>query len=315
MRHFMLFILFFLNYCFVENINTMQPNNPLETTAQQNPQRSCMELFQAISNRNESECLRIIARLNHILITWPDEYGCKPMHYAACFLPEQSALKVIKALIDRGENCNSTDNSQKTPAHYAMETGKFNLVKYLVKEMRTFLIKDSNGNSLMDIARKTNNNDMLTYFQNLYDEIGLTCATGLFPYGFFFKFQNIAYFYTDLYCGLTWRIKNYLDQFPEHVNITIGETQRTPLHYIAMASKNIVQEDLAIEIIEYLLLKGANPRIQDAQRRTPMHYAAENGSLVLMIILATDESDLDTPDHNQETPTSISVRCKFINTP
>jgi ankyrin repeat protein len=46
---------------------------------------------------------------------------------------------------------------------------------------------------------------------------------------------------------------------------------------------------------------------EDAQGWTPMHYAAKNGSLTVLLALISRGAGVDPPDNNQKTPLIVAM--------
>ncbi len=251
---------------------------------------------------------------NFLEIICLDEEGRNPLHYAAIFLPEEEAWEIIYNLILKGEDPNATDNYLKTAAHYAMEHEKFKLVAALIntRQMRSFLTRDINDNTIMDLARKTNNRHMLSYLEKLFDERGVVDMPGIIPPDLELQNQTLYFLYTACYCGRPWRVKRYLEENPELINEAADDPQRAPLHYATIAHKNFVQDNVVIEIVTHLTSLGADINAQDAQKRTPMHYAAEQRRLAVFLLLKNIGANSDLCDINNETPFDIIRRLRVI---
>ena len=81
-----------------------------------------------------------------------------------------------------------------------------------------------------------------------------------------------------------------------------NSNNETPLHH-AVAIKN---QKKAVEIIEMMLLKGADPYWKDKLGDTPVEKAKRLGKSDILILFA------ETDDRRVPTPSTISMRVKKI---
>jgi len=81
------------------------------------------------------------------------------------------------------------------------------------------------------------------------------------------------------------------------VNITLPDTQETPLHLVKSS-------DLA----RLLIKKNCNINAQDIQHNTPLHIACSNGNLDLVKTLLQSDADPEIQNENHETPIFCAIK-------
>eukprot|EP01006_Ploeotia_vitrea_P046530 TRINITY_DN67031_c6_g6_i1.p1 TRINITY_DN67031_c6_g6~~TRINITY_DN67031_c6_g6_i1.p1 ORF type:complete len:473 (+),score=63.39 TRINITY_DN67031_c6_g6_i1:33-1451(+) len=77
------------------------------------------------------------------------------------------------------------------------------------------------------------------------------------------------------------------------------------LHHAALRGRE--------NIVLFLLLRGANPNIQDSTQQTPLHYACVNGEVGSAAVLMSLDGDIHAKDANGQVPAHLAATHGFVN--
>ncbi|OAB79342.1 hypothetical protein WSTR_05300 [Wolbachia endosymbiont of Laodelphax striatellus] len=222
--------------------------------------------------------------------------GHTPLHWA-CY---SGHLDVVKYLIGKGANINAKCKADGTPlsiARYRRHTdivaylqqaqldlnkqlltvvrsGDLNTVKDLVSRGVSLDTKDSDGWTLLDIARDSN---IVAYLQQTQLDLDKRLFTAV-------QGSNLS------------EVKDLVSRGAD-VNTKNGDGH-TSLHLAVL--KNFLPG------VEYLIEKGANIDAKDNIGRTPLHYAAMNGYLNIVQQITGKGADLDVKDKDNKTPLDLA---------
>ena len=166
-----------------------------------------------------------------------DKYNCTPLHYAC----KRKDLEIIRVLLKRGANPNAVDVLTGTPLHYACKTGNLYLVQTLIEAGADRSIKRwSDGNT------------------PLHDAV---------EGGFFHCVDSLV---------------NYNPSPGARLPIIHGIffTRTTPLNIGNRCGKRVLHIACmkgSLNMVEKLLVAGANPNVLDDDANTPLHNACQGG--------------------------------------
>ncbi|MHB9147562.1 MAG: ankyrin repeat domain-containing protein [Candidatus Amoebophilus sp.] len=86
-----------------------------------------------------------------------DVYGNTPLHYAA----EEGHLEVVIMLLKHRADVNAKQHfSKRTSLHIAALNGYIEIAKLLIEKGANVYVQDINGNTPMDIAKKSGNQEI-----------------------------------------------------------------------------------------------------------------------------------------------------------
>ena len=247
-----------------------------------------------------------------------DDKGRTPLHYASM----KGELKLVKDLIAKGANLNVVDHTDGTPLHYASKNGHLEIVKFLLQKGSDVNAKDllsrstslywSSGNGHLEIVKfliinnadvnaknrfggtplnKASENGRLPIVKLLIEKgadvnivgepVGMT-SLDLASAGGHLEIVKLL---IDKGADVNVEEKEKIN--PTH-EISIEEPFKsmidpiswtmTPLHF---ASKNG-----HLEIVKYLLAKGANKDKKTSDGKTPLDFAKEKNHKKIISILS-----------------------------
>lgn len=116
-------------------------------------------LWSLIAENNCKCAIRLLDKLDHIRPEDYDPYhNGSPLHWSASDSYDGN-VKLIRLLVERGEDVNSVNDVGNTPLFIACNKGLLRIVRYLVIDCcADILIKNSNSFLPFDIANKHLNN-------------------------------------------------------------------------------------------------------------------------------------------------------------
>eukprot|EP00029_Vermamoeba_vermiformis_P012347 TRINITY_DN715_c0_g1_i1.p1 TRINITY_DN715_c0_g1~~TRINITY_DN715_c0_g1_i1.p1 ORF type:complete len:1046 (-),score=26.95 TRINITY_DN715_c0_g1_i1:103-3240(-) len=204
----------------------------------------------------------------------------------------------------RDEDVNVKDAYGITPLHLAVWAGNYNVAKYLSDKGANSMLQDKNGKTPLDLANENEemkslltdyikrNEDVLSTNLTKLDELSSTYAddgattpndnmsnksgddshtskkkrTDLPDPIAFPEYSSHRIHWSALLSDVRY-VQYWIEQRDEDVNVK-DAYGITPLHLAVWAGN--------FEVVEYLLSKGANPNLQDKNKKTPLSIAEEN---------------------------------------
>jgi len=176
--------------------------------------------------------------------------GITPLYSAA----SSGKVKILDLLIKKGADPNSRNKHGKTPLFAAVESGNGRVVAFLIKNGVNINLKDKYGNTPYTIARKYGNDEIISLLSGGGENIDI----------------NMAAMEGDFEL-----VKKILSKNPGTINNVEKETGFTPLHQAMTYGWE--------EMAEYLILKGADPNIQDKYGDTALHLAGSAKEVKLLL--------------------------------
>lgn len=90
--------------------------------------------------------------------------GWTALHFAA----REGFIKIVKILLEAGVNFDIPGiRYNRTALHYAAEVGQVEVVKELIKKGASLTLKDKNGETAVDLARKNNRSTVVQMLESL----------------------------------------------------------------------------------------------------------------------------------------------------
>lgn len=196
-----------------------------------------------------------------------DRTGCSPLHSAAA----NNCHVIIRILLEEGANIATKNVRGRTPLHLAAEKGHEEAVRLLMEhgaaadEAAGFL--DRAGNTPLHSAAKNGHEAVVRALLEMGVDCTITTKSGATPLHWAAKMGHEAV------------VAALLESEAAVDAATQDESQSTPLHWVAESCcwTTIFKNRDPKPIIQRLLAKGANVKIANANGKTALHYAAENG--------------------------------------
>ncbi|KAG2201741.1 hypothetical protein INT47_002001, partial [Mucor saturninus] len=224
------------------------------------------------------------------------------------------------------------DEFGRTPFHYAACVGAFSCTSLLIKNKIDINAIDSDNNGPLQLALRSNFVDysvmLCNYGANVSNSIVLKNGESMSTFGFSLSQSliNMAYLAIDSGITLMESIRDALKNGKFHmVEILLGSAQDDYLSQELFDGQNIwhvvsnfrpfnteIWEEYVEDIIEKLLSLNLSIHL-DANRRSPISYAAENGqSLLLKQLLSMDKTQVQTIDKDGKSPIDYAVDSKNL---
>ena len=221
-------------------------------------------LIEAVKKENIKEVKRLIqAGAN---INAKDKKGKTPLHFAA----QQGNFELVKLLIENGADVNAKDNAWITPLHLAAYSNQVKVVRFLVEKGADV---DASDYFLWRTYYYTTDSSLFNYLVKKSDFVESEYVLNPSP---------SLYIYIAAIVGDLNRVKKYSAHL-KNINIRDSIFQIPLLHY-AVAGGNV-------EVIKYLLSKGADINISDNDGITPIHIAAGTGQIEALKYLIENGAD------------------------
>lgn len=196
-----------------------------------------------------------------------DRVGCSPLHSAAA----NNCQVIIRILLEEGANIAMKNVRGRTPLHLAAEKGHEEAVRLLMEngaaadEAAGFL--DRAGNTPLHSAAKNGHEAAVRVLLEMGVDCTITTKFGATPLHWAAKMGHEGV------------VAVLLENEAVVDAATQDESQSTPLHWVAESYcwTAIFKGRDPAPIIKRLLEKGADVKVANANGKTALHYAAENG--------------------------------------
>jgi len=223
----------------------------------------------------------------HTALTVTDNKGNTPFHLTARLMIDGKNLSdLIKILITNRLDINAKNNDGQTVLHVAVTAKQFDLVQELLDNGADPKIKDNNG--ITPFLLKTADNETLFYFAPI------PIMRLALKYGADIDSIN-DHKNTALISAVSNNDIDRIHFLNNYANTNIkGRAGQTALH--------IAVEKGYVEIVKFLLKKGADINAQNDEGRTPLHLARFSGKEDIIFLLILNGADKTIKDKDGITP-------------
>ncbi|XP_066908001.1 serine/threonine-protein phosphatase 6 regulatory ankyrin repeat subunit B-like [Halyomorpha halys] len=223
-------------------------------------------------------------------LDYADNDGYTAVHYAAF----SGSQKIVKLLLNLGANKEARTNGLKTPLHFASFKGHNEIVEMLLKEQADFKTSDIEGMMPLHYAVKERQSNV----------VKLLVQYGLSP---LIRNKNGS---TPLHLACQRHDKSTKSEKDIVSNLTeVLYGYVNPLNFDLMTPLHIGSRDNSSGCVEVLLSHGGDQNGRDKFLNLPIHYAALNGNLeIILMLLRKDRRLGSSVNSNEETPLFLAAR-------
>jgi ankyrin repeat protein len=198
------------------------------------------------------------------------EIGRAPLHWAAVDFPD-----VVELLLSYGANVNLADIGGKwTPLHYASYEGNLPLVKLLIKHGADIHAMSESGRSPFTVAIMGGGFSVIEFLLEQGAEFIIS--------------SDIDPLFTASLNGYVEILDLCFNRKKINLNSKTYESGQTLLHISSSRGH--------VEVVKFLLNKGANPNLIDDNGQTPLHLSAFKGNLEAVKYLLSKGADANLMD-------------------
>uniref|UniRef100_A0A0N4ZTP9 Neurogenic locus Notch protein n=1 Tax=Parastrongyloides trichosuri TaxID=131310 RepID=A0A0N4ZTP9_PARTI len=262
--------------------------------------KRCDTEFHRLCKRGDSITLQSIQYMTNLNIQEP-VFGNTPLHILVEKVgtkSEETIVQEIKLLCDHGANINAINDCDETPLIMAVKRQSYKLTEALIRFGADVTMSDEKEMTplhhaaiLTDVAIG-----------------GLLCQTSKIDIE-----ATDSECRTPLICAILADMDESIDfaklLFNMHCDpnnsgnkLSKNYDGRSPLHFAAQLN--------SVEMIEYLIDKGANKDAGDARDQTPLFLAAKEGNLSAVQILLNKGASKEITDQKERTPKDIAIHKK-----
>ncbi len=240
------------------------------------------ERFMAALQSSDAQGIAtILTTTQYTLANQKDASDNTPLHIAA----NNGDLATVRILVKNGADIGARNKKEQTPYDLAKEQNKQDVVDYL-KMVETFansiILKQDLKTvkaALSALAKKYKND--IPYLINAKDRNGQT----LF---------HIAVANNKV------AIVKELGKHGADINAHDFETGASPLHFA-------FTEPDTLPVVRYLIKQGARISHKDKMGNTPLHKAAQQGSIVMALLLISNKANIESTNNAGQTPRDVAV--------
>ncbi|KAK6620731.1 hypothetical protein RUM43_011026 [Polyplax serrata] len=217
-----------------------------------------------------------------------NRYTYKSLYSAAQNGDVEKLLKVIAS----GLNPNHVfeENNNQTALHVAAANGHLPAVHLLLQAKAEINVLDAEQNTPLTAAISAKQNDIVKYFVKCGANLILKGEDGMSPLHIAAKCGNVeACFY----------LLNGTHLPPRYID-GLDDGGWTPMVWAS--------EFNHLEVVRFLIGKGADSFIKDAEQNIALHWAAFGGSTDIVEMFLNDGSDINAVNVHGDTPLHIAAR-------
>lgn len=240
---------------------------------------------------SESKSLKCLKLLEKTRVNCLNSHQQTPLHFA--FKTSSNSATTVAFLLEKGADPTMIDADGRTCLHLAAGKGHFQSVKSLIEHRRA--ADDAGNSTALDIGCRDNNGWTALFYaskQGKSDIVKYVLGKGADPKIVGADGNTCLHLASSAREGL-----ECVKLFVEYLPVNIQNIKReTPLH-LASASEWKKSED----IVAFLLQKGADPNIKDAEGRTSLHLRAKEGFFESMQIMIEKNACVNAVDKEDKT--------------
>jgi ankyrin repeat protein len=204
-------------------------------------------------------------------------YNKTPLHWAA-----QTGNYEIAALLIKNEADVNVreEKASLTPLHYAAQSGNFEIVNLLIEKRASVDVSTKNDLAPLHYAAQTGNYEIVALLIKNEASVNVLTKSRLTPLHYAAQSRN-------------YKIVALLIKKEASVNVRT-KSRLTPLHYAAQSGN--------YEIVALLIKKEASVNVRTKSRLTPLHYAAQSGNYETVALLIKKEASVNVRTKSSLTP-------------
>jgi len=193
-------------------------------------------------------------------------------------------FNVVKALIEENPNLiNYKNENGVSVLHRAAIQGSKIIVQYLIDNNAEVCAEDRWGKTPF-IYAKDRGHDKVADLLFLHSQLEISNAE-----------ETIKIFNELAHEGKLFEVTEMVKRYPRLIlSETYNSSNTTPLHAAASSGH--------VDVVQFLLDKGADINSKDQYGQTPLHDAADNGQKRMAKFLLDNGADVDARMHNDFTP-------------
>jgi len=230
-------------------------------------------LYVALWSRDKDIIRALVTNGADVNYTLRDDYP--PLHYAVW----NKDRDIVELFVTHGAKVNFTPEGGYPPLHHAVWNEDVESVKVLVNHGAKFNAKDQDGWTAYRYVVSSGNRELLEFF----------IAKG----------ADASKFHMSAWLGDLTSVKRLVKQ-GTNVNTKDDQFNWTALHWVAFTGP--------LDVVEFLLTKGAHVNAKDEFNGTPLQYAAVNGDRELVELLLAKGANVNTIDKWGSTPLHAAAR-------
>ncbi|KAL0276237.1 UNVERIFIED_CONTAM: hypothetical protein PYX00_003845 [Menopon gallinae] len=199
--------------------------------------------------------------------------------------------KVLKVLAS-GLNPNHEfeEHNKRNALHIAAALGHLTVVHVLLQARTQINAMDAEQNTPLTLAVLARQNDVVKYLVKCGADLILKGEDGMTPLHIAAKCGNVSACY---------HILNATKLPPRYID-SLDDGGWTPMVWAS--------EFNHLEVVRFLMSKGADPLIRDAEQNIALHWAAFGGSIDIVELYLNDGSDINAVNVHGDTPLHIAAR-------
>ncbi|MBN9542526.1 MAG: ankyrin repeat domain-containing protein [Alphaproteobacteria bacterium] len=252
-----------------------------------------------------------------------DDENNNLLHFASAI----GNLETVIYLINNGIKADIKNRWKSTPAYYAVEYGKLEVVKYLINETNVNInIKHFNGDTLLHQASMRGYFEIIKYLieeKNMnVDILNNSRETPLKYASRNGHLKTVKYLVKK---GANTNICNIIRHTPLHIAAYSGHLDI--VKYLVKKGANVLSRDIAnytallyagekrnLEMIKYFAQNGGNVDDSNISGSTSLHYAALYGCTEIVNFLVNEKNaSVNAVDSNQKTPLHYATEQGYKN--
>uniref|UniRef100_A0A336N437 CSON006168 protein n=1 Tax=Culicoides sonorensis TaxID=179676 RepID=A0A336N437_CULSO len=186
-------------------------------------------------------------------------------------------------------NTNSTYKDGKTLLHFAASYKKLKIVEFLIKNKVEKNVRDKDGRTPLQVAIESKSFKIFNYLVEYGADVYIK------------DYNDTALLHSAVRSDGLKMVKLLIKNYKFDVNVK-DSNQRTPLH--DAISRTPLHDAISrsnLEIVKYLIDRGADVNAKDSNERTALHEVAKHSNLEIVKYFIDHGADVHAKDSNKRT--------------